>query len=46
MGGARSMYAGQARCVQFWWGNPKARGHLEDLGVGGDNIKLDLQERG
>jgi len=46
MGGARSTYAGQARCVQFLSGNLKARSYLGDLGVNGDNIKLDLQERG
>ena len=46
MGGARSTYGGQARCVQFWWESLKARGYLGDLGVDGDNIKLDLQERG
>ena len=46
MGWARSTYAGQAKCLQFWWGNLKARSHLEDLGVDGDNIKMDLQEMG
>jgi hypothetical protein len=28
------------------WGNMRERDHLEDLGVGGDNIKMDLQESG
>ena len=45
MGGARSTYAGQARCIEFW-GNLKAKCLLEDLGVDGDNIKMDLQEMG
>jgi hypothetical protein len=30
----------------FWLGNVKERGHLHDLGVGGDNIKMDLKDVG
>jgi hypothetical protein len=30
----------------FWWGNLKERGHVENLDVDGDNIKIDLQEVG
>jgi hypothetical protein len=29
---------------RFWWLYLKARDHLEDLGVDGDNIKMDFQE--
>ena len=28
----------------FLWGDLRERDHLEDLGVCGDNIKMDLQE--
>jgi hypothetical protein len=28
----------------FWWGNLRERDHLEDRGVGEDNIKMELQE--
>jgi hypothetical protein len=27
----------------FWWGNRRERDHLEDPGVDGDNIKMDLE---
>jgi hypothetical protein len=30
----------------FWLGGPKVRDHWEDLGIGEDNIKLDLRETG
>jgi hypothetical protein len=30
----------------FWWGHLRERDHLEDLGVDGGNIKIDLQEVG
>jgi hypothetical protein len=26
----------------FWWGDVRERGHLEDLGLNGDNIEIDL----
>jgi hypothetical protein len=32
--------------IGFLWGDLRERDHLEDLGVGGDNIKIDLQESG
>ena len=28
----------------LWWGNLKEKNHLEDPGIDGDNIKMDLQE--
>jgi len=31
---------------RVWWGNQRERDHLEDPGVDGDNIKMDLQEVG
>jgi hypothetical protein len=30
----------------IWLGGSKVRDHWEDLGVGGDNIKMDLSEIG
>jgi hypothetical protein len=30
----------------FWRGNPRERDHLEDPGVDGDNIKINVQEVG
>jgi hypothetical protein len=30
----------------FWWVNLMERGHLEDPGLDGDNIKMDLQKVG
>ena len=30
----------------FWWRNLRARDHLGDKGVDGNNIKMDLQEVG
>jgi hypothetical protein len=45
MGAACSAYKGEERFIQvFLWGNPRERDHLEDLGVDGRNIKMDLQE--
>jgi len=36
MGGACGTYGGKDRYVQdFWWGNLKDRGHLEDLDIDG-----------
>jgi hypothetical protein len=32
--------------IRFLWGDLRERDHLEDLGVGGDIIKMDLQESG
>ena len=43
MGGSRSTYEGEAY-VGFWWGSLRARDHLGDPGVDGDNIKMDLKE--
>jgi hypothetical protein len=30
----------------FWWRNVKERDHSEDLGLDGNNIKVDRQEVG
>jgi len=30
----------------FWWGTLRERDHLEDPGMGEDNIKINLQEVG
>jgi hypothetical protein len=30
----------------FWWGNLRERDHLEDLGIDGVDIKLELKEVG
>jgi hypothetical protein len=30
--------------IGFLWGDLRERDQLEDLGLGGDNIKIDLQE--
>jgi len=38
MGRACSMYGGGEVHTGFWWGNPKERDHLEDLGVDGRRI--------
>ena len=27
-------------CAEFWWGDLKKGGHLKDLGVAEDNIKM------
>ena len=32
--------------IVFWYGNLKERGDLEDLGVDGVNIKMNLKEVG
>jgi hypothetical protein len=32
--------------IGFLWGDLRERDHLEDMGVSGDNIKMDLQESG
>ena len=34
-GGAFGMYGQEAKCIQFWWGNVKERGHLEDTSTDG-----------
>jgi len=39
MGGACSTYAERMGVTQFWWGNLKERGHLEDPCVDGRIIK-------
>ena len=33
MDGAGSTYGGEKRCIVFWWGNLRARDHLEDIHV-------------
>jgi hypothetical protein len=34
-------------CTGLWWGDPRERDHLEDLGIDGSiNIKMDLQKVG
>jgi len=33
-------------CTGFWWGDLRERDHLEDLGVDGRILKIDLQEMG
>jgi len=35
MGGTCSMYGGEEVYTEFWWGNLRERGHLEDPGVDG-----------
>jgi hypothetical protein len=30
--------------IEFLWGDLRERDHLEDLGLAGDNIKMDPQE--
>jgi hypothetical protein len=32
--------------TKFWWKNLKGGDHAEDLGVDGDNIRIDLREIG
>jgi len=45
MGGACGTNDGRGESrTGSWWGNLKERGHEEDLGVDGDDIKMDLQE--
>jgi hypothetical protein len=39
------MYVEENRNTRFLWGNLKETDHLEDLGVDGDGIKIDLKER-
>jgi len=47
MGGACSMYRGEARCIQgFGGGSLRERDHLEDRRRWEGNIKMDLQEVG
>ena len=29
--------------TEFWWGNLKERGHLEDLGVDGTTLRQNLR---
>jgi len=45
MGGSCSTYVGEAYAGS-WWGSLRARDHLGDPGLDGDNIKMDLQEVG
>jgi hypothetical protein len=35
MGKARGAYEEEKICIEFWWGNPRESGHLEDPGVNG-----------
>jgi hypothetical protein len=35
---ACSTYGEKERCIGFWWGNLRERGHLEDLCVDGRKI--------
>ena len=40
MGETRGTYGEDEKCIQgFGWGNPRERGHLEDLGVDRDVIE-------
>ena len=39
------MERGEA-CTGYWWRSLKETDHLGDLGLDGDNIKMDLQEVG
>jgi hypothetical protein len=32
--------------TEFWWGNLRERDHLEDPGLDGSNIKVDLHDVG
>jgi len=32
--------------TEFWWGNMKERNHLEDPGIVGNMLKMDLKEVG
>ena len=31
-------------CIRFWWGNLREREHLENTGIDGKIIEMDLQE--
>jgi hypothetical protein len=33
-------------CTGFWWEIPKEKDHLEDQGIDGDGIKMDIRETG
>ena len=44
MVGSCGTYEEGERFVLFSWGNLRERDHFEDLGVDGDNIKIDFQE--
>jgi len=45
MGGACNTYGGRRELhTGFWYGNLRERDHLEDPGVDGGNVKMDLQE--
>jgi hypothetical protein len=33
-------------CVEFWWENLRKKAYWGDLGVDGNNIRMDLQELG
>jgi hypothetical protein len=47
MGGTCSTYGGEERHMEgFFWGGMRERDNLEDPGVDGDNIKMDLQKVG
>lgn len=44
MCGAYSMYVEDMRCLVLGWGSLYDRDYLDDPGIDGDNITMDLQE--